>query len=137
MRFINDYFGIYEMKEYRLVTKDNKLYLVSKDPDDKHKGFLPYEKDSNFFVKIISDNELKYAYHKWTIVIYKGKEFGVINGNDTHFTLMIENQEEAKQYNFTMLEPALYVKKIPIPELEEIIYRKRVLPGYHLPSEEA
>jgi hypothetical protein len=137
MKIINDRFGIYNNKVYRIVEKGEDIYFVSKEPTDMLLGFKPYEKDSSIYIKQVAKKEVKYAYKVWTNVVYKSKVFGLLGSTEESCFMVTEDRDISDHFNFEFKEPGIYVKEIRFTEIEDVIYKKAALPGFELPEDQS
>lgn len=127
----DDFYAIYNGKEYRVSEQDGYARLVSNDPVDLNLGFseknIGENLKSRIFVKLVSPPEVCEVYDISTYALYKGFEFPVIGKNDQGYILFSGGYSELMdKLEFSRTDKYGY-EKIVEEENLDLIYEKKTL----------
>jgi hypothetical protein len=115
-------YALYKGKEYRIVDKRDGTYsLVSHDPKEKEKGFIPHELDASVLIKKVKLEDLEKAYYVTTYTEYKGYKFSVSESKeDGMCALFTGNSKEAEELGFELIDRMSYWKSVKLQDLTKI-----------------
>lgn len=121
--------GLYAVvgdKEYRVGKRGGDwVHIVSKDPDDVHRGFELYDPDEGIYVKKVLKKELQNVFYIVTYAIYKGEKLSVGNIQNGKIMLATGDTELANKVGLELTnDKYFYEKWVDLSEVELIEERE-------------
>ncbi|USK34319.1 hypothetical protein LIT25_02635 [Bacillus sp. F19] len=124
-------FGVYQGKEYKIISYKKNYYLKSIDPLTQAIGFSLAPGENSIYIKKVEPNDLDDAYEIIPTTFYKGYHFGIIGYDEAkqEVILMTSNPEAWKKLNLETHAKYEFTVDVPLNELD-IIEEKEPILGF-------